>query len=102
MNFALAGIIWALVPFLIALVSAILGYNEYLVLLDLDFNPYVQAIVIMLVSHSNWHNFNFDWPKGPDNGEGTFVFMQAFLVVYVLVGLLFLWRAKSRIRKKVF
>jgi hypothetical protein len=88
------------VPFVIALIIAIFGYNYRFLEWYIDFNPFVQAGVLMVVSFS--HSFEFYWPQGPESAEGTFVFMQVIMIIYVLIGLLFLWRAKCRIRKKVF
>lgn len=100
MNFALVGFIWAFVPFVIALISIIFGYSDRFLEWYIDFNPFVQAVVFMVVSFSN--PWEFYWPQGPESAEGTFVFMQVIMIIYVLIGLLFLWRAKCRIRKKVF
>jgi ABC-2 type transport system permease protein len=105
MNFALAGALWALAPFLIGLSTAIMRCRENLLTLDLDFNPFVQAIVIMLGAsgHSYWYSsLDFDWPNGPHSLKGIFFMMLAFLLFYGLLALFLLWRAKSRIRKKIF
>ena len=107
MNFALAAVIWFIVPLLLGIISEIAhepGTLEVYVLA----NPMVQMIVIMLGTvDPNVHlrgpgQLSFEWPNGNENLIVTMRIFLMTMLMYVLLGLLFAWRAKCRFRRNVF
>ena len=107
MNFAFAAFLWAFVPFLIALFGVITGDGEKIFTGYINIIPFVQTAVVMEANNYSG-NFtgilpdHFSWPHGSEGIEGTFILMQSIMIVYLLAAFLFLWRAKCRLRKKIF
>jgi len=101
-NFALAGAIWALAPILLGLIAVGIGraggdiFEAYIAT-----NPMVHAGVVMdgttgtLGSYS-WPGFN------SLSAAGSTVWMITCMLGYMLLGVLFAWRAKCHFRRNIF
>jgi ABC-type transport system involved in multi-copper enzyme maturation permease subunit len=101
-NFALAGAIWALAPILLGLIAAGIGraggdlFEAYIAT-----NPMVHAGVVMdgttgTLGSYYWPGFN------SLNAAGSTVWMITCMLGYMLLGVLFAWRAKCRFRRNIF
>ena len=104
MNFALAATIWAIVPLLLGLVS-LSTHDDNFVEAYMDTNPFVHAVVVIdatanenpvKIGSYNWIGF-----RSTDVVEAT-SWMFICMVVYMLLGYLFAWRAKCRFRRNIF
>ena len=104
MNFTLAAIIWGLVPLLMAIISSMLATPMNLVEGYLNSIPFVQAAVVMEATADGWYKLDtYSWPEiGSLGALGSTLWMLAFMAVYILLGFLFAWRAKRRIRRNIF
>jgi len=119
MNFSFAGIIWALVPLLWALLVEIVWghwllwgtrYSLRDVMRDglkwyLDTNPFVHAIAITFgAAYHTWrHVLDYDWITGSCDGVYESTLWILFCAgMYVLAGMVFLWLAKRKIRRNIF
>jgi len=106
MNFALAAAIWAIVPILLALITEIThSIYDDLFRAYMDTNPFVHAVVVIdatanenpvKIGSYNWIGF-----RSTDVVEST-SWMLICMVVYMLLGYLFAWRAKCRFRRNIF
>jgi len=104
MNFALAAAIWAIVPLLLALITAI-THDDDLVEAYMDTNPFVHAVVVIdatanenpvKIGSYNWIGF-----RSTDVVEST-SWMLICMMGYILLGAFFAWRAKCRFRRNIF
>ena len=107
MNLALGIVIWCIVPLLLGIIGEIAHEPDTLEVYVLA-NPMVQMIVIMLgtvdpnVHLSGPGQLSFEWPHGNENFIVTMRIFIVTMLMYVLLGLLFAWRAKCRFRRNVF
>ncbi len=103
MNFALAAVIWAVLPLLLFIIVEAGGFSDDLGEAYLDTNPVVQAAVIMDATVGEKGLPDYDWPGIGDTGpvEST-IWMLICLGVYGFLGFLFAWRAKCRFRRNIF
>jgi ABC-type transport system involved in multi-copper enzyme maturation permease subunit len=109
MNFALAATIWAILPLLMAIIASInvpftRGAHN-LVENYIDLNPFVHIGNIMIATAGRNHANvgNYYWPgQGTLNVIDSTVLMMFCMVGYILIGLLFAWRAKCQFRRKIF
>jgi len=109
MNFALAAVIWAILPLLMAIISEINSpfrndirdvVNAYT-----DTNPFVHMGNIMMatVSEKPHRIGHYYWPgQGTLNAVGSTIWMLVCMVGYILIGFMFAWRAKCQFRRKIF
>jgi ABC-type transport system involved in multi-copper enzyme maturation permease subunit len=108
-DFALAMVLWLIVPVLLGMVTTITREGE---VLDgyMAAHPVVQASVIMGGAAGKWNaqtglsRLDYNWPLS-GHGEGAWATTGVLLIamlVYVFAGLLFAWRAKCRFRRNVF
>ncbi len=109
-NFALALVLWAVIPLLLGLIASINGKADVLESY-ISTNPVTQAAVIMNGAGGSRNaevdisRLNYDWPSsGRDRGNirSTTIFLLITMLVYVSLGLLFAWRAKCRFRQNIF
>ena len=112
MNIALGLIIWAVVPLVLLMITAIgRSYDDDLALASIMVNPVVHAGVA-LEGGGGVQNarlpaakLRYSWPESfrrDDRvGEST-RFMLLTMAGYSLVGILFAWRAKKRLRRSIF
>jgi ABC-2 type transport system permease protein len=107
MNFALAAILWALVPLLLGMAFGIAriraDWFENLAETYLDTNPFVHAVVVIQAAAGrNWPR-NYDWVSHRGfRALASTLWMLACMFGYVGVGFLFAWRAKCRLRRNIF
>lgn len=102
MNFALAAVIWAIVPLLLALIVQITREHEFFTAY-IDTNPFVHAVVIMEGTAGSGSLHNYYWP-GFDSmsaAEST-TWMLTCMLGYMFFGFLFVWRARCRLRRNIF
>lgn len=98
-NMALAAALWAIIPLLLALASALVRADSDLLALYLDMNPFVHAVVITAATAHSGGLGNYDWIQGGirDMSSAT-VWILFTAATYVGASLLFLWRAWARLR----
>jgi ABC-type transport system involved in multi-copper enzyme maturation permease subunit len=86
-NFVIAGLVWGILPALVTLFSYAFRpvYRRSLIELCWQTIPFVQAM------QATW----------PDSGHGS-PNSGVYLVGYILLGILFAWRAKCRFRRDIF
>lgn len=99
-NVALAAGLWAVFPLLLALVVGVSRANEDFLELYMDMNPIVHAVVITAATSGSSGLDSYDWIQGGVRDVGSaMTWMMFTFMVYVGVGLAFLARAWSRIRR---
>jgi len=102
MNFVLPVVIWMLMPFLLAVFHNISRGNNDLLTLYIDTNPFVHVVVVIDGTVGESNPDNYSWPTDSrDIVESTY-WMLTCALVYVLVGLAFALRARSRLRQNLF
>jgi len=109
MNFTLAATIWAILPLLMAIVASIntpfTRDARELVEAYIDTNPFVHMgnIMIATAGEKSVNTGSYYWPgKGNLNVVESTVWMLGCMGGYILIGLLFAWRAKHRFRRNIF
>lgn len=107
MNIALAVTIWAILPLLLGIIASINSpftrETRRLVEAYMDTNPFVQTVSIMWATTPNGVVQNYNWPGlGFMNAAETTVWLLACMIGYILLSLLFAWRAKHRFRRNIF
>jgi ABC-2 type transport system permease protein len=104
MNFVLAATIWAVVPMLLGLIG-IITHDDGLTEFYMDTNPFVHAVVIMdtTVSRGSDTLGRYNWVGiGRQYVMESTSWMLACMAGYMLLGAVFLWRAKCRLRRNIF
>ncbi|MCD4823483.1 MAG: ABC transporter permease [Phycisphaerae bacterium] len=96
MGFGLA--IWLIIPIL----AGILGMGESIIV---NANPVMQAAIVTVGAEGDGNGF-YDWAGGnyddTETAAKTTLFMFLWLLGYSAAGFLLLWRAKVRLRRKLF
>jgi len=99
-NVALAVAIWGVFPLLLGLTLEVTRTGDDLLEFYLDMNPVVHAIVIAMATAKGGGLDTYDWIQGGTRDLGSAMGWILFnFVVYVGVGLAFLGRAWSRLRR---
>lgn len=102
-NVALAACVWAIVPLLIVLILLTSRAGDDLIEVYMDFNPYVQAVVVTHATAQGGTVNVYDWCQGGmrdiESATGWLVFS---LVSYGAVGFVFVARATARLRRSPF
>ena len=112
-NFALAVVLWIIVPALLGLVTSTISrdkvevYEAYV-----SANPVVQASTIMAGAAGRRNakmklsRLEYSWPPSPTiHGEkiqSTTAILMITTLIYISAGFLFAWRAKCRLRRNIF
>jgi ABC-type transport system involved in multi-copper enzyme maturation permease subunit len=101
-NFALAGAIWVLAPILLRLIAAGIGRTgEEILWAYIATNPMVHAGVVMDGTTGTLGSYY--WPSFNSlNAAGSTIWMIACMLGYMLLGVLFAWRAKCHFRRNIF
>jgi ABC-type transport system involved in multi-copper enzyme maturation permease subunit len=107
-SFALALVLWIILPSLFGLVSAIT--NDYEVVENVvSANPAAQVVILMegaggsFNARAGFSKLNYKWPDNslckiwPTTG-----LVIVYMLIYTVVGVLFAWRAKCWFRRNVF
>ena len=109
MNFALVAAIWAILPLLMAIVGSINSPFKYevrvLVEAYIDTNPFVHMgnIIIATVGEKPYRIGSYYWPgQGTLNAVESTILMLVCMGGYIIIGLMFAWRAKCQFRRKIF
>ena len=111
MNFGLGLTLWAIVPMLLGMIVAISAVHEIGVGLCISSNPIYQAGTPMEGASGTRNariglgRLRYSWPDslGDDaTAAATTVRMLVFMIIYILAGVLFAWRAKCRFRRNIF
>jgi ABC-type transport system involved in multi-copper enzyme maturation permease subunit len=110
-NFALAVVLWIIVPALLGLVTATISRDRVEVFeAYVSANPVVQATTIMGGAggqdnaKTKLSRLDFNWLSG-SHSEGIYSTTTLLLVttlIYISAGFLFAWRAKCRFRRNIF
>ena len=101
-NFALAGVIWGVMPVLLFMVAEADYIDNDVAEIYMDTNPFVHAIAVMDGTVGRSHAGSSGWVGGNlDIFEST-IWMLTCMVAYMLVGYVFVWRAKHRLRRNIF
>ncbi|MFC1634542.1 hypothetical protein ACFL5Z_06830 [Planctomycetota bacterium] len=108
-TFALALVLWMIVPALMGLAAAA-DRGEETLERYMCAHPVVQVGVLMegaggrYNAHAELSKLEFDWPARGDNERfwPTTKLLLVNTIIYVSVGMFFAWRAKRRFRKKIF
>jgi len=115
-TFALAIVLWAVVPSLLGLTAVITeGDDVFAPVLAFarrhggEFaNPAVQAVVIMngaggeRNARTQLSGLEYDWPYRRLEIGPTTIVLFVTMVIYIFAGLVFAWRAKCRFRRNIF
>jgi ABC-type transport system involved in multi-copper enzyme maturation permease subunit len=102
-NIALAASIWGLLPLLLAFLAQADRSMRYLKEYYLNVVPFVQATVVMVVTtftNSAWSSYG--WPDRNRRPLESTCLILTVMLVYMLLGVLFAWRAKRRFRRDLF
>jgi len=109
MNFVFPIITWALVPFLLLLTCELADSSDDFAEGYINTIPFVPLVAVLMETSGSPHKVNqplgemlFSWPKFKLGILEAIIFMLAFMVAYILIGFLFLWRARCRIRRNIF
>ncbi|MFC1792539.1 ABC transporter permease [Planctomycetota bacterium] len=109
MNFGLVVVIWAILPLLMGLIALIntpfTRSARELVEAYIDTNPFVHMgnIMIATAGEEPYKIGRYYWPgQGTLNAVESTVLMLVCMVNYILIGVLFAWRAKCQFRRKIF
>ncbi len=106
MNFVFIAFIWGFIPFVFIVIGEITG-DVIVSKIFCFINPFIQVIVIIISTLQNHIRISdgqmkYSWPNGWESPEvSLFVFCISFCI-YMTIALLFLWRAKKRLRSKIF
>jgi ABC-type transport system involved in multi-copper enzyme maturation permease subunit len=110
-NFALAVVLWIIVPALLGLMTATISRDKADVFeAYVSANPVVQATTIMggaggkRNAEMKLSKLEFNWPPSI-HGEGIYSTTGLLLIttlIYISAGFLFAWRAKCRLRRNIF
>ena len=77
-------------------------HDDDLLELYIDTNPLVQVVVVIGGTVGESSPDNYDWPTNRrDIIESTY-WMLTCAFVYIVIGLLFAWRGKCRLRRNMF
>jgi ABC-type transport system involved in multi-copper enzyme maturation permease subunit len=102
-NFAMAGVVWALLPLFMALLAAISHTGYDWVETYMDTNPFVHVICTMSAAAGTGQLRLYYWVGlGNLNAGETMLWMLFCMLIYMSAGVLFLWRAKCRLRRNIF
>jgi len=101
MNFALAAVIWAIVPLLLVLIVLMMHEHEFLEAY-MDTNPFVHAVVIMEGTVNGGSLGHYYWLTFEMGAVESTTWMLTCMLGYMFLGFLFVWRAKHRLRRNIF
>jgi len=108
-TFALAVVLWMVVPALLGIVSTI-NREDRVFGTYLSTNPVIQASTIMggaggeRNAKTKLFGLEYNWPPSRHSEDiySTTGILLVTMLIYISVGLLFAWRAKCRFRRNIF
>ncbi|MBN1974475.1 MAG: ABC transporter permease subunit [Sedimentisphaerales bacterium] len=106
MNFVFIVFIWGFIPLVFGIMGEFSGDRE---VSNICFfvNPFIQILVIIFSTiitriHLRNGNMEYSWPNGWESADvSLFAFCISFCI-YMILALFLLWRAKKRLRSKIF
>ncbi|MBN2312597.1 MAG: ABC transporter permease subunit [Sedimentisphaerales bacterium] len=104
MNFALAILLWAILPILMFMMGEFFCGSRDPAEVYMDTNPFIHVIAILEATVGRMEAYQwFSFRRGNSRNivEST-IWIVACASGYILLGLLFAWRAKSRFRRHIF
>jgi ABC-type transport system involved in multi-copper enzyme maturation permease subunit len=105
MNFALAAVIWGLVPLLLIILGGIRPRDQDFAALYTDLtNPICQELIVMEATGGGWNSaLGYEWLElhAGDPNKAISI-MLLVMLGYMFAGFVFVWLAKCRIRRNVF
>ncbi|MFC1634543.1 ABC transporter permease subunit [Planctomycetota bacterium] len=104
MNFALAIVLWAIVPILMGMMGSIFHDSRGLAELYMDTNPFVHAAAILEATVGGLDKYRWFCFRHQDElsvFEST-IWILVCTAGYMFLGCLFAWRAKCRFRHHIF
>jgi ABC-type transport system involved in multi-copper enzyme maturation permease subunit len=103
-NAALAGVLWAVLLFLLVLVADLLDWNgEAFLTFYIDMNPIMHTGAILDATVTVGQIEVYHWTQDGISSLGeTMRWLLFCCALYSGVGVLFLWRAKARLRRNPF
>jgi ABC-type transport system involved in multi-copper enzyme maturation permease subunit len=104
MNFALAIVLWAIMPILMGMMGSFFHGSRSLAEAYMDTNPFVHAVAIMeaTVGHLNDYEWFCFRHKDSLNVVESTIWIIVCSAGYMFLGGLFAWRAKCRFRHHIF
>ena len=106
MNFVLVVFLWGIIPLIAGTIGEFYHDRDFIEVCFFT-NPFIQILVIIFSTVIGQMQFRhglmaFSWPNGWKNYEiSLFIFGISFCI-YMALALIFLWRAKKRLRRKIF
>jgi len=104
MNFALAIVLWAIVPILMAIMGELFRGSRDLAELYMDTNPFVHVVAILEATVDHLDEYQWISFRGNNslNVVESTIWIMGCTVGYMLLGGLFAWRAEGRFRHHIF
>jgi ABC-type transport system involved in multi-copper enzyme maturation permease subunit len=104
MNFALAIMLWAILPILMGMAGAFLDDIRPLVETYMDTNPFVHVITILQATVGRLRVYRWCClgSRNEMNVLESTIWILECTAGYTLLGFLFAWRAKCRFRRRIF
>jgi len=107
-NLGFAAAFWIAAPTIWGVYSAMNGAHSYSARVFASINPLVTSFAV-ITSEAGWRareklsRLDYTWPfDGCDNVTDTTVFLLSLALLYAAMAVVFLWRAKCRLRRRVF
>jgi len=102
-NMAITVGLWGIGPLLLGVALAVRGVGRDLWEFCMDLNPFVHTAVIASATANKGGLGLYDWVQGQMRDASSAMGWIAFTgVLYVTVGLIFVWRAAVRLRRNPF
>ena len=101
MNFALAAVIWAIVPLLLVLIGQMTHEHGFLEAY-MDTHPFFHVIVVMDATIRHGRELIYYWMTSEMDAVESTIWMLTYMLGYMFLGFLFVWRAKCRLRRNIF
>ena len=102
-NFVLVGVIWVLVPILTGLIPMMTHKSDYLFEASMTPHPLAHVIIAINGAVGRGGSTDYYWPSfGRTDAFETTAWMLVCMAGYMLLGLIFAWRAKCRFRRNIF
>jgi len=104
MNFALAMVLWAILPILMGLMGELFHESRYFAETYMDTNPFVHAVAITnaTVGELDAYHWFYFYRKDPLNAIQSSVWILECTAGYMFLGFLLAWSAKRRFRRHIF
>lgn len=104
MNFALAIVLWAIVPILMGMMWAFFRDSRKLAETYMDTNPFVHAATILKATVGDLDRYRWFSFSGGNSltAIGSTIWISVCTAGYMVLGCLFAWRAKCFFRRNIF